>query len=186
MSIVYRRAPYDPLQDWRAYGARVWLLAWDRGRERVADSVRFLHRTGHAKVAVWGVLVIIALVTTLHAATRATAPLRPAQPPLAQRLDDALADSVAAAPKGDMRVIQITKQADIEARAVKTERIVFTPPETVPAPPPPRIVSPPVEELAPPPPQRRQRVAQVERNICTRHNMRKVVTRGGKSWRCMR
>ena len=23
-----------------------------------------------------------------------------------------------------------------------------------------------------------------ERNVCTRHQMRKVITRGGKSWRC--
>jgi hypothetical protein len=25
-----------------------------------------------------------------------------------------------------------------------------------------------------------------ERNVCTRHGMRKVVTRGGRSWRCRR
>jgi hypothetical protein len=25
-----------------------------------------------------------------------------------------------------------------------------------------------------------------ERNICTRHKLRKVITRGGKSWRCKR
>jgi hypothetical protein len=33
---------------------------------------------------------------------------------------------------------------------------------------------------------KRQRVASVESNTCTRHHMRKVVTRGGKSWRCRR
>jgi hypothetical protein len=27
-------------------------------------------------------------------------------------------------------------------------------------------------------------VAQPERNICTRHGKRKIITRGGKSWRC--
>jgi hypothetical protein len=26
--------------------------------------------------------------------------------------------------------------------------------------------------------------AEVESNVCTRHNMRKVTIRGGKSWRC--
>jgi hypothetical protein len=25
-----------------------------------------------------------------------------------------------------------------------------------------------------------------ERNVCTRHKLRKVITRGGKSWRCKR
>jgi hypothetical protein len=31
---------------------------------------------------------------------------------------------------------------------------------------------------------RRMRVAHAESNVCTRHHMRKVVTRGGRSWRC--
>lgn len=31
---------------------------------------------------------------------------------------------------------------------------------------------------------KRHRVASVESNICTRHGKRKVITRGGKSWRC--
>jgi hypothetical protein len=30
----------------------------------------------------------------------------------------------------------------------------------------------------------RDKVASVERNICTRHGKRKVMTHGGKSWRC--
>lgn len=29
-------------------------------------------------------------------------------------------------------------------------------------------------------------VEHVEQNVCTRHHMRKVVIRGGKSWRCRR
>jgi len=32
----------------------------------------------------------------------------------------------------------------------------------------------------------RERYASVESNVCTRHHMRKVITRGGKSWRCKR
>jgi hypothetical protein len=31
---------------------------------------------------------------------------------------------------------------------------------------------------------KRTRVAHVESNVCTRHGKRKVITRGGKSWRC--
>jgi hypothetical protein len=38
-----------------------------------------------------------------------------------------------------------------------------------------------------PAPRRHRHVEQVvERNICTRHHMHKVITRGGKSWRCRR
>jgi hypothetical protein len=32
----------------------------------------------------------------------------------------------------------------------------------------------------------KQVYASAESNVCTRHNMRKVMTRGGKSWRCRR
>jgi hypothetical protein len=31
---------------------------------------------------------------------------------------------------------------------------------------------------------KRMRVAHAESNVCTRHGKRKVITRGGKSWRC--
>jgi len=188
MSIVYRRRPAEPWHDWLAYGERVGVLARERGRELVAST----RRLPHAKAAVWGVLVIVALVTTLHATTRTLAPLRPAQPPLAQRLDDALSDSVAAAPKGDMRVIQITKQADIESRMVKTERITAPPPPIFAAPPPAAVPPQPVAQVQeePPPPvtTRRRMVTRVARggDICTRHGMRKEITRGGRSWRCRR
>ena len=30
------------------------------------------------------------------------------------------------------------------------------------------------------------RTASAERNVCTRHGMRKVTTHGGRSWRCRR
>lgn len=40
------------------------------------------------------------------------------------------------------------------------------------------------DEPAPP---RHKHVEQVvEHNVCTRHHLRKVITRGGKSWRCRR
>lgn len=31
-----------------------------------------------------------------------------------------------------------------------------------------------------------KKTRKVERNVCTRHGMRKMTTRGGKSWRCRR
>ena len=188
MSIVYRRRPAEPWLDWLAYGERLGLNALERGRGLAADA----RRLSHAKVMVWGALVVVALVTTLHAATRAVAPAK-APPVLAQRLDDALADAKAAEPKKAdvlVRKIDMSKQAEVESKMVKTERIT--------APPAPIFAAPQiqqdrqveqvrqVQEEAPAPVVRRQRVAQVERNICTRHNMRKVITRGGKSWRCMR
>jgi len=188
MSIVYRRRPAEPWHDWLAYGERLGLIVLERGRGLVASA----RRLPHAKAAVWGVLVIVALVTTLHATTRAIAPQRATQPPLAQRLDDALSDSVAAAPKGDMRVIQITKQADIEARMVKTERITAPPAPIFAAPPPAAVPPQPVaqvqEEEPPPVATRRRMVTRVARggDICTRHGMHKQITRGGKSWRCRR
>lgn len=50
--------------------------------------------------------------------------------------------------------------------------------------PPVSVLTPPVEEaLKPEPPKKRARLAAVG-DICSRHNMKKVYTRGGKSWRC--
>jgi len=191
VSIVYRRAPYDPLQDWMAFGARVWLLAWEKGGELVAGAGRL----PHAKVAVWGALVIVALVTTLHATTRAVAPLKTPPQPLAQRLDDALTDAKAAEPKkADMlvRKIDMSKQSEVESRMVKTERITAPPAPIFAAPPPVAVPPQPVaqvqEEEPPPVATRRRMVTRVARggDICTRHGMRKEITRGGKSWRCRR
>jgi hypothetical protein len=43
------------------------------------------------------------------------------------------------------------------------------------------VAEPEPEQLAEPPVRRRH-----ETNVCTRHHMHKVITRGGKSWRCRR
>jgi hypothetical protein len=57
-----------------------------------------------------------------------------------------------------------------------------------------RITTPDAPAVAPPviavqedkPARRSRRYATVETNVCTRHHMRKVSVRGGRSWRCKR
>ena len=45
----------------------------------------------------------------------------------------------------------------------------------------------PAQDDPDPAPRQHKHVEQVvERNVCTRHHMHKVITRGGKSWRCRR
>jgi hypothetical protein len=72
-----------------------------------------------------------------------------------------------------------------EPRVVSTERVVPEPAAT-PAPAPtvvPPIIRANVEEDDDPKP-RRARKHTTRRDVCARHNMRKVLIRGGKSWRC--
>lgn len=61
-----------------------------------------------------------------------------------------------------------------EPRAVATERVIIVRPEVVGSPSPPPL------------PKRRQVAEERESNVCTRHGMHKVLTHGGKSWRCRR
>jgi hypothetical protein len=77
----------------------------------------------------------------------------------------------------------VTKTADpiriIETvRPVATERIV--PDAPVKVVPPVKMVSP-IEQDEQPVARQRS-----EQNVCTRHGMKKVITRGGRSWRCRR
>jgi len=69
---------------------------------------------------------------------------------------------------------------------VRTIPIVRTPTPSVPAPENPPSTIPVAEPT--PPVRQREAVVRVSRkgDICQRHNMRKVITRGGKSWRCRR
>jgi hypothetical protein len=43
-----------------------------------------------------------------------------------------------------------------------------------------------VPEAVEPPPRHRLRTRAVRLDVCARHGQRKVITRGGKSWRCRR
>jgi hypothetical protein len=67
-------------------------------------------------------------------------------------------------------------------RIIDTSKLIT---ERVAAPTDAPVAEPPVAREGPRP--AAKRVAEVtENNICTRHNMRKVMTRGGRSWRCRR
>ena len=48
------------------------------------------------------------------------------------------------------------------------------------------IVSVPKPSETPAPPAKPVKVAAVEKDVCARHHLRKVVTHGGRSWRCRR
>jgi hypothetical protein len=64
---------------------------------------------------------------------------------------------------------------DLAPKSVKTEPIVPSEPE----------VKPPEVKIAEAPKQAKSE-PEHESNICTRHNMHKVYTHGGRSWRCRR
>ena len=76
-----------------------------------------------------------------------------------------------------VRVIELTST---ESKPVVTERIV--PPTDAPAVMPPVVM---VQEDKPASHGRRH-YAENESNVCTRHHLRKIVTRSGKSWKCGR
>jgi hypothetical protein len=132
------------------------------------------------------VLAMIAVATTpplIAWAFRSEPPKPPRpQPTLSDRLNEVDAD-LPAAKKEDrlpearaVRTIPITQPEPAAAiGAAASERlraVVLTPP-------------PEADE----PPQRRakpHRRAALRGDVCSRHNMRKVTTRGGKSWRCRR
>ena len=67
--------------------------------------------------------------------------------------------------------------ASTESKPVVTERIVPEAPSSVP----PVVMT---QEDKPASRGRRRYAESGESNVCTRHHLRKVVTRGGKSWRC--
>ena len=84
---------------------------------------------------------------------------------------------------------QAVLKKDDKIRVVTTERIVPEPAVVLPKKVPPLIALPQDAEGENgrlPKYHKRERVrhASIETNICTRHGKRKVVTRGGKSWRC--
>jgi len=82
-------------------------------------------------------------------------------------------------PKADREAIRKIELARMsEPLPVATERIV---PETKVPP----IIAP-EEEDRPAAPRRRYASSGESSNVCTRHKMRKVMVRGGKSWRCRR
>jgi len=70
---------------------------------------------------------------------------------------------------------EIEKPVVIEPkpRTVTTERVILAVPAVLPD-----------EEVSAPPVRQRVKRVQQRGDVCTRHRMHKVVTRGGKSWRC--
>ena len=74
-----------------------------------------------------------------------------------------------------IRVIETVRP---EPKPVLTERII--PDAPVKVVPPVKMVSP-IEQDEQPVARQRS-----EQNVCTRHGMKKVITRGGRSWRCRR
>jgi hypothetical protein len=103
------------------------------------------------------------------------------------QFDAAWADNfqTAVAKKQDrIRQIEITR-VSTEPVPVTTERVRPDPAPAVPA-----LVALPQDaegENGPEPKySKRHRVASAESNVCTRHHLRKIVTRGGRSWRCGR
>ena len=76
--------------------------------------------------------------------------------------------------------VRVIELASTESKPVVTERIV--PPTDAPAVMPPVVM---VQEDKPASHGRRH-YAENESNVCTRHHLRKIVTRSGKSWKCGR
>jgi hypothetical protein len=103
-----------------------------------------------------------------------------------ERFDAAWADAfqTAVVAKKQDKVRQIEMVATTDPKPVLTERVM----PDVPAAVPPVVVQ--EDEEQPAVKRRHHRIrtasADTGSNVCTRHNMRKVVTRGGKSWRCKR
>jgi hypothetical protein len=116
-----------------------------------------------------GILTVLAFFATQRI-PEPTDPIRvdPADPVMEAQFDRAWSD---------VMVPMALKKADMErvrtiplAKPVTTERVV---PDQ------------PVEEATEDTPAPRHRRRQKDgHNVCTRHGMKKVVTRGGKSWRC--
>jgi hypothetical protein len=93
----------------------------------------------------------------------------PTPPPAGQAFDDAWRDTV--------RVISLRKpelevaMASTAPKPVVTEKIIIAPDPT-PAPEPDRPHAVVAQEMP------------REQDVCERHHMRKVITHGGRSWRC--
>ena len=96
---------------------------------------------------------------------------------LEAKFDSAWADSFQTAVAKQQDRIRVIELASTEPKPVVTERVV--PPDT-PVTAPPVLV---VQEDKPVP--RHRRFAEA-RDVCARHNMHRVTTHGGKSWRCRR
>jgi hypothetical protein len=121
-------------------------------------------------------------------------PPRPT-PTLSDRLNEVDAD-LPAAKKEDrlpearaVRTIPITQPVEINRAAAPAAAIGAEASERLRS----VVLTPPPEADEDPPPRRKAKrhanthaVASLRGDVCSRHNMRKVTTRGGKSWRCRR
>jgi hypothetical protein len=144
-----------------------------------------------SRSSVWFGVTALAVLVAVFAIQRVPSAERIVveKPTLQDRLD-----AVEPMKKQDRAVIRAVPIVRAEPTPVKTERIALETPPPAPATvvPPPVIMPPVIPQEDDPPPvrTRRQRIASAAPtrggDVCTRHHMRKVVTRGGKSWRCRR
>jgi len=123
-----------------------------------------------AAASAMAALLMVFAIQRLPSAERIEVP-----PPV---IPEVTSSSVGKTHREPVRVIETVHVASTEPVPVKTETIR---PEPTPSVVPP-VIMPPEEET--PPPKRRLRVASRGGDVCTRHGKRKVITRGGKSWRC--
>jgi hypothetical protein len=93
------------------------------------------------------------------------------------RFDSTWNDVAVQAVKADAEPVRKIEIVRPEPRPVKTERIVLNEPEPI------QVASAPPEVEAGPVWRKREKTRRGG-DVCTRHGMRKVMTRGGKSWRC--
>ena len=169
--LVIRIDPARMAQAAHAYAERTWRTVRE---QLVLPQIMPADCTTHVKIAIVAAAAVsIILIYSVSRAITAT----PLHPTLKQRLDEAHADT-----KSKVRVVEIVR---LDPKPVKTERVL-------PLPPMPAIEVPDELPPLPPTPPTRKRYAAavvappVEHNICTRHNLRKVIINGGKSWRCRR
>jgi hypothetical protein len=100
------------------------------------------------------------------------------------QFDAAWADNFQTAVAKKQDRVRVIELASTDSKPVVTERII--PPTDASTVVPPVVM---VQEDKPEPSRGRRRYAEGTRSggdVCTRHHMHKVVTRGGKSWRCRR
>jgi hypothetical protein len=184
--IVIRFDPARALQSLysgaRSQFERLWRT------QPLATRLAWADRRTHVKLGV-GALAAISMLL-IYSVSRGT----PAAPPseFRQRLDQSLQDTGNAASlrKSDMdravRQIEINRQLAPpvpETKLVQTERIMPDAAEPVQtAMIPPRQTDDEEEVVRP---RRRYASRSTARgDVCTRHGLKKVITRGGKSWRC--
>jgi hypothetical protein len=139
------------------------------------------------KIALGGACALALVMTFALGRSTPPAPVVAADPP---GFDETWNDSVkivelkTADMKNTYRQIDMAKAADASSlpRSVASERVMPDAPAKMP----PVVRVHDADDERPAVKRKRERHASVERNVCTRHHMRKIEINGGKSWRCKR